>query len=319
MELLAAAMPDRADAFRRTLAVLTEDILAHPDVVAAWTSSRLNGNGAPLEHNFSSLDQDLRYTVEIGGPNTPPPARLNRAGVLLRRLGAAVPDLQPVQDGGPLRWGAWIGVRHRSAGTGFKLYAEVPEGSACASALLYRHLPGGLGEPEGRVPRLVAVGEASGGQDGRREFYFHLPGLGLSQDALAYLLGRAGLADRVGALAGLIRDAPLAPPDGAAVLPDIEVGLSLSTLPGGARPVFSAFAFARNLVGGDGLIRLQALRMAKARSWSLGPYAALTAPIARNALVCSDHNVLAFIAGPAPMLGLHVSLSPPIPQCEAVR
>ncbi len=320
--VISAAEPARAVSFRRTLDLLMKDIVTHPNQEAAWTYSKLNGNGAPLEFTFSTLDDEVRYTVEIGGPDLPPVQRLEKAGELLAELGAGaafgdlIPEMQVIQGATDLRWGAWLGVRHRRNTTEYKLYCEVPSaGSAGAERLVASYLLGAPPGPAGRAPRLVAIGQTPG--SGRCEFYYYLPGLGLSRAALGALMAHVGLADRLETLWQLMQDARLSRPEAAGTLPEIEFGLSVSALPGGTAAVFSVFAFAADYVGGDALVRHQALLLAKRQGWSLGSYTAMTVPIARQTLLCAHHNVMAFIAGPAPVLGLHVSLSPPFPPIDA--
>jgi hypothetical protein len=313
--VLMGAEPARAGVFRRTLDLLMHDVLNHASQEAAWTYSTLNSNGSPLEFTYSTLNDEVRYTVEVGGPDLSPVHRLAKVQTLLLELGAEesafaelIVELQSLQAGAALRWGAWLGVRHRSDSTEYKVYAEVPhEGSVKAEQLVDEYLGGPPPGPAGRAPHLVAVGRSPDSE--RCEFYYYLPGRGLSRDQLHVIMAHVGLADRLDDLWELAQEVRIS--RGSDSLPEVEFGLSFSALPGKTAVVCSVFAFAGDYVGGDALVRRQALQTAQQRGWSLGSYAAMTAPVARRALRCEHHNVLAFIAGPAPVLGLHVSLSPP--------
>lgn len=320
-EVLACAAPDHAGAFRNALAVLMQDITTHPDPTAAWTYSRLNGNGAPLEFTFSSLDDELRYTVEVGGPDIAPERRLERAGALMARLEAgafardAVAEMTALQVGGPLGWGAWLGVRHKPAGTVFKLYAEMPATVTPATkARLDDHFGDGPQVP-GRAARLVALGRTLG--DDRLEAYYRLDGLGLENSELAAMLAPLGLADRADTLGGLMRSGIFGDAGPRRSLPNVDYGISLSTLPGGKGPVVSVFAFAEDYIGGDGFVRHQMLYTAQERGWDLGAYRALSAPLAAQFRRAAHHNVIAFLVGPDPVAGMHISLSPPAPVIDS--
>jgi hypothetical protein len=313
--VLMAAEPARAGVFRRTLDLLMQDILDHAGQEAAWTYSTLNSNGSPLEFTFSTLNDEVRYTVEVGGPDLSPVERLAKVRALLLELGAEesafadlIVDLQSLQVGAALRWGAWLGVRHQREMTEYKVYAEVPHGGSIrAEQLVDEYLGGPPPGPIGRAPHLVAVGRSPNSE--RCEFYYSLPGRGLNRDQLRVIMAHVGRADRLDALWELAQEVRIG--GGTDSLPEVEIGVSFSALPGNAATVCSIFAFAGDYVGGDALVRRQALRAAHQRGWSLGAYAALTAPVARRTLRCEHHNVVAFIAGPAAVLGLHVSLSPP--------
>ena len=317
--IAAAWKPEVAARFQRTLGALTRGIAEAGESNTVWHGGTLNGDGAPVEFTFSTLDDALRYTVEIVGPGIVPAARLDRIGQLLGEIGAPqaglrlIEDFAALQGQGTLRWGGWLGVRHHPCGDAFKLYAEVPPDAADRAAPL---LPDGV-EPRlrlagARQARIAAVGHTLGTD--RREVYYALSPGAMTRAELAEMLAPVGLSGRAAALIDAARRLMIG--GGRGGLPDIEYGLSLSTRSGGKEPVASLFAFAGELLGGDGIVRMQTLAAAERQGWSLGCYAAMTAPIARRIDRCNHHNVIAVIAGQKPVLGMHFSLSPPLPVPE---
>jgi hypothetical protein len=312
--------PDLADRFGQTLKLLTQDIVSYPNQETAWTYSKLNRNGSPLEFTFSSLNDEIRYTVEVGGPDVLPAERLQYVAQLLTVLGSEEPfieiadSFQEVQKKGTLRWGAWLGVRHQLAGNQYKIYAEVPSDSSDrAQEIVDRYLgamPALLGD---RDARLVALGQTPGSS--RCEFYFRVSGLGLSQAEIDGLLFQLDLQHRQQELLELMQAIQISSSE-QSQLPEVEYGLSYSVLPGKEDPVFSVFAFAPDYIGGDAFVRHQILATALSRGWSLGAYPILAETITYQFTRCIHHNVIAFILGPKNNLGLHISLSPPFPKLE---
>src|ERR1700756_2513390 len=126
--------PTIAQEFVRTTDVLLREVKLSPQGEGAWTGGLLNRTGAPLEFSFGTCSPDLRYTVEVGGPQTLPERRLDVAESLLAELGAprngdgVCTQFREIQQGADLQFGAWLGVRHRRSerATSFKIYAEVP-------------------------------------------------------------------------------------------------------------------------------------------------------------------------------------------------
>lgn len=314
--IAAAWRPEVAARFAQVLGALTQGIDEADGATTAWHGGTLNGDGSPVEFTFSTLDDALRYTVEIVGAGIGPAARLDCIGDMLGRIGAPPADagmldgFAALQAGGTLRWGGWLGVRHHPQGDAFKVYAEVPpEAAERAAPLLPEGVEARLRLSGARRARMAAIGHTLGTD--RREVYFALSPGPLSQAELAEMLAPVGLSDRAGALFDAMRAVMIG--GGRRGLPGIEYGLSFSIRAGGRDPVASLFAFAGDLIGGDGIIRMQTLAAAGRQGWSLGCYGAMTAPLAARIDRCNHHNVIAFIAGAAPVLGMHVSLSPPLP------
>lgn len=97
-----------------------------------WRFSALSTDGCPLQFDFTTGDDRLRFTSEVAGPEAATHARLVSAVDLIARLGGARPPAEmlerwtSLQSEGALRWGAWLGVRQEGAGANLKLYVEVP-------------------------------------------------------------------------------------------------------------------------------------------------------------------------------------------------
>ena len=124
--------PDHVRAAVRTVETCIEGFRKSvwPDV--AWQFSSLSTDGCPLQFAFSTKDDVLRYTVDVAGPERSEASRLDAACDLIDRLGGAIVPAEQrrvweeLQSPYPLRWGAWIGVRHDGASLRSKLYVEVP-------------------------------------------------------------------------------------------------------------------------------------------------------------------------------------------------
>src|SRR5690349_6568815 len=64
--------------FVRTTEVVMRDLLASSTEAARCTGGVLNCNGAPIEFSFATFADDVRYSMEVGGPETSPQRRLAR-------------------------------------------------------------------------------------------------------------------------------------------------------------------------------------------------------------------------------------------------
>lgn len=311
LAVLEACAPPAAQAFRRTTDIVLRDFRS----AEAWRSGLLNRTGAPLEFSCATFSDEIRYTVELGGPETPPAERLARADVLLGELGQPFGPhgirqrFGGLQTGGDLRWGAWLGVRHGLTGTTFKIYVETPPVPSPLLARFLADYPGDVPPVAGHPPSLVLLGQAQGTD--RCEFYFELAERGLSVADLARLLAHVGLAGRQQALMELVSAFEYrSGPGSADALPAAQWGFSYSMRPGGREPVFSLFVLAQDLTGGDGLVRHQLLAATLHRGWTTGCYAALSEPLASQYFRSGYHNMISFVVGKAPLAGIQVSLSP---------
>ena len=122
--------------------------------------SRLTNTGYPLEFAWCSRDAELRWTAELAPPEVPHVRRLDLA---LRAAGIGLEEAGPwreAQQSRVLRYGAWLGVRHRPDGDARKAYAELP---ACLP-------PAWAAHPLLRST-LLAWRMAGLGADGSVEFY----------------------------------------------------------------------------------------------------------------------------------------------------
>ncbi|PRY17417.1 hypothetical protein [Kineococcus rhizosphaerae] len=97
---------------------------AWPEV--AWRCGVLTATGYPVELAWASRDAAVRWTCEVAGPEAPQAGRLERAGQL---AGVDVAAWGAAQRGGPLRYGAWLGVRWLAGARRAKVYAELPTGT----------------------------------------------------------------------------------------------------------------------------------------------------------------------------------------------
>ncbi len=133
IKVIAAEIPELQKQIRATLEILLAEIRSSPQPETAWEGGTLNKNGFPVEFTFASQDASIRYTTEVAGAEVSPSERLSHTQQQLANLEATqlpetvITRLHQIQITDSLKWGAWIGVRHRSEGDRYKLYVEVPE------------------------------------------------------------------------------------------------------------------------------------------------------------------------------------------------
>jgi hypothetical protein len=240
--------PAAAGRARSTLPMVLAwvDCTARPE--AASRFSRLTADGFPVELSFvTGQSGSVRYAAEVAGPEVAGVDRLGLAADLLTRLGHPWPGtieatLRRMQWGQPLRWGAWIGVRHGLDGDSAKVYAEVP--------------PAGAAFPDVPRPALpmrlqMASYEPS---TGRLELYWRLARLDYPALSEILRLGRQEAAlPRMAAvlrlLAGERADGPPRP------LPAARFGCSVAVRDGDPRPEVALFASTIDLAGPDARAR----------------------------------------------------------------
>lgn len=311
--------PGVADTFARTSAIVLRDCMTSGKLDNGWSGGNLNRNGAPLEISFSTMSDDVRYTVELAGAQTPPERRLARLDALLDELGhdpewhGVARRFPELQRDAPLKYGAWLGIRHRRAissepATTFKIYAEVPvRDHPGTSKLLADHL--GASVVSGSEAQLVMIGSTP--DSDRCEFYFEWLQRRLTVAALERLMSQVGLETELDNLLELIRSFHFRADADTDALAEAQYGFSYSAQPDGSDPRFSVFVFSSDLAGGDGYLRREILTVALRRGWRLGCYAALTRPFAQRFFQSGFHNLLTFTVGPDRMIGFQLSLSPP--------
>ncbi len=109
---------------------------------AAWGRSQLTATGAPVEMLFSSGQPDLQLTTEVADPITDPTSRVAEVCRIMRSLGAKMPPsslrdvISAAQGTGPLRYGAWLGLRQSADGLHCTLTAELPATASDLSDLI---------------------------------------------------------------------------------------------------------------------------------------------------------------------------------------
>ncbi len=313
LAVAAACEPAAAHAAAATLGTLFgwgNDRDDHGSPADSWSGSVLSRDGYPVELGFVPGVPGVRYTAELPGDAD----RWHRTLGAARGLGAAVPPelattlldpLRRIQTGAreALRYGAWLSGRHTADRTRFKLYTEVPPGSAS----LWRPWEGTLLDRPAplptRVPTLRMVGlDLTGAADplgpvGRIELYYDLTSLHPSEVAL--LAERVGLADRTSEILDLLREATCLPLRHE--LParcDWGFSYALEVEPASgtgaplARPVaFTLYTFANALFGGDGKIRRAILALGRSRGWSLALYERISEPLASRRGFVTSHGV----------------------------
>lgn len=312
VEVARRHFPTATDAMDAALDVLLEPLLPADDS-PRWRLSLLTDGGFPFEVGIASSDDGPRYTIEVGPRGTPPELRLERAREMLSRLEVAVRDestfhwLTRLQNADELRYGAWIGARHRPESSAYKIYAEV---SPAAEPVAITHLESLLGRPLCRLPRrqhLRMIGWYPATDD--LEFYFEVTGLrpwelnafmapiGLDADAPAVMNAFEALRGR---------------PFGQR-LPAALFGFSY-VVPGvdSAGPAaFSFFGFTEHLLGEDPRAHQRLLGRWLGSDAQRDYYAELSAPTSTHIGRWNHHGLLGVTvhSGAAPVL--HIGLRPP--------
>jgi hypothetical protein len=292
------------------LNVLLEGIYSSPWQEVAWVFSRLTGDGFPIEFTFSSADEEIRYAIEVAGPEMNEAQRLSHAERLLQRLGVSLPKqvstlLHRVQEDGSLLYGAWIGGRHNQDGDRYKLYVEVPTAGSEEGKRLIHTLLGEDPLLPNRVVQLRMIGYDL--NSSRTELYFRTKGLETWEIGL--LLRRVGLFSRELDLIDLLEEA-----NGRPVQPTLlgaSYGFSFSIPPDGEPPIFSLFTAARTIFGGDGRIRRRLLALGKQRNWQFRNYAQMSEPLSDRSDWRTNHGMVSFVVPPQGPLVLHIGLRPP--------
>lgn len=269
---------------------------AWPDVV--WKFSNLTSNCSPLEFAFSTRDDRVRFTCEVGPPEMPASARVVAAAALAVRLGAPpvsagrLREWQAMQSLGRLRWGAWLGVRDDREHIRAKIYVETPP-EARASSLAATN------RPVLESARLKMIGYNCGSD--AYEYYYRQPQM--SDDELRtftqFLEGSPQRQSMLAAFAGLC-----ALPKHIA-LQWVNFGYSVS----GAGPGLRGFAlFVRDRsIGLRPRIRARFLEWQGLDKRASSPYAGVFATVADRDL--PDHEIVTFLARTDAPLEVRVGVS----------
>jgi hypothetical protein len=258
------------------LASLLTPIRASSWPEVAWCSSALTSSGFPVEFAFASHGQEMRYTCEVAGPETPERARLAIALARLAQLeGCGCQDLLPawlpaMQQAATLRYGAWISGRHSADGDRYKLYAEVPSDETPAVRAYITQWLGQdylLAERQSTL-RMIGIEPATS----RMELYFRLHHLELHH--LYPLLAHAGCRQQAALLVDFIQRQRRWPNPHR--LPGNWTGVSYAFAPGAARPMCTIFLPAGRLWGEDGAIRGKLVQLSAQYKWQMADYLALS-------------------------------------------
>ena len=239
-----------ADAASESLAEVLRGF-AEQGGATAWQSSKLGRTGFPVEFALTTAGAPgLRYTSEVDALD--PRGRLIRACDTFRKLsGMAVPDsvtqaAAALQRDATLKYGAWIGCRHGRQGNSYKVYIEVPQGRAPDSVPVIREL-------QHRKLRVSMIGY----QPDCMEMYYAienpLPG------EIGTAMAPIGLESRTEEVLDLLAEARMRPIH--REMPCADFGFSYA-IPDKGAPVFTLYAFANSLFGGDGRTRSALLRLA---------------------------------------------------------
>lgn len=306
--LAAAIDPGPAAAAEAAL----EEVL-HPlaETAAAWSGSQLSRTGFPVELAFVAGDPSLRWTAEVAAPEVPCGERLAVAMGLYRRLGgAALPAdlsnfLAEAQDDGTLKYGAWLGGRHRRGQDTYKLYVEVPPEAATRAAAWEREQVGAPPVLPGRGVQLCMLGHHA--DAGRLELYYE--GEGLRPGEVATAMSRIGLEARAPEVLALFQEAY-----GRTIgreLPCGKVGWSYSLSTRGEAPTFTFYTFANSLLGGDSRIRQALLRLCAAHGWALPLYEAVSRPLAERRGFLTCHGLFGVVVAAGAPATICFGLVPP--------
>lgn len=271
-----------------------------------WCGSRLTGDGFPVELSFTTTDASLRYTVDPDPGCGAPLAREVAAVRAGRELGVdlegVVADMRQLRGQEPLRYGAWLGVRHAPDGDEVKAYLEVP--ATHPSGAVWSWLgsePPDLGD---RLVHLRMLGWTA--PTGRREVYLRVPqALPHHLRALLAPIGASARAEELDALIRLLRDVPL--PDG---LPGPSVGVSYRALPGGPPDVATLYLHAHALWGPDGRIRRAFARHAEVLGWDPRTYLQVTEPLRDGRGWRTRHGAVAVALAASGPIALGIGVRP---------
>lgn len=267
-----------------------------PDV--AWSFSRLTADGFPFELSFAGtagpgpVPGGFRWTAEVAGPEIGARDRLDRALAWITdnspatdlRSGPAIEAIRAVQRRGELRWGVWLGGRHRDSQDSYKLYTEVPRDSSSDGLRMIGYdLDRHVLERYYRPGRLTSAGVSA-------------------------LLERAGLADRLDDLLDLVSACTGWPvrPD----LPGANFGISLASDTAGQAVGVAVIAFARLVFGVDAVARRGILSLADRFGWELNGYELATRAVEGRYHGPSTHTMVSWTVSPDEAVRTTIGIRP---------
>jgi hypothetical protein len=320
LNTLARSTPEAAGRASLALRVLLRRSYS-TDASNTWNSSRLTGDGFPVEFSFTTGDTQVRYTADPGGSDLPAQERLGEALGLMAELGEPVADPGVLgylaacqqQRAEALRYGAWVGGRHPVHGAGvhplardrFKLYGEVPEQELESHRSFidgFLKFPPRLYQSAAQLT-IIATEPASG----RIELYLRTRQLELVD--LPLLLEAAGLRQRAGELIAFVEEAYAHRLEGR--IPGGSAGISYAFIPGSSEVIITLYLFTRMLWGGDSRIRRSFSGRLKTAEVNPEAYRELTASLASRDVYQTFHGLLGFSIAPSASIQLSLGVRPP--------
>lgn len=196
-----------------------------PEMATAF--SRLTNTGYPVEFTWCSRHAELRWTAEVAPPEMPHRLRLEQA-LAVAGIELNVGQWLAAQQAGELRYGAWVGGRHRPDGDAWKVYLELPVGLPRSWRVAHPLLRSSL----------ITWRMAGLGNDGSIEFYARCPELDARMLQAAEIGGSRSL---LAAARALVGHDELPRPS----------GLSLALDPDGVPKALTWFVFAKAVFRND--------------------------------------------------------------------
>lgn len=303
-----------------TLASIMEPLLADPHDLPTWHLSQLTGDGYPIEFAFTSAKDSVRYTAEIAPPRNEVGKRLAQTRLLLHRLGISSFDeerfsmFEHWQTFGPLKFGAWMGVRHTCDSTEHKIYIDIPP-QACDAVESYLNCC--LDTPLPVTKRRTALQMAGfSPATGGLEFYFSV--YNMRPWEVISLLHPVGLEAHYDEVLDHFQWAYGKPITQR--LPGPIFGFSYSIQPDASDscPAFSLYTFADTLFLNGADARRKLLRYYSSLGIDMSYYAEMSEPESRQTGNHNHHGLFGIsIAGNRPAVS-HIGLRPPHP-CQVSR
>lgn len=284
---------------------LTQDLSASNYLANAWRMSALAYNGMPVEFTTSTLKPEgLACTID---------PFLKRPGLRLD-INALVPfyevaihgafaagfeQMQAMQEGANLQFGAWIGLKYGPKGKKVKVYAEVPDGTTSWASFLPEvaafHLKDlGL--------KLLMIGFYPDDARSGMEYYFDWPTATIQRQSIVDVMAACGVENWASKLLELLEQAALFCPE-PGVFPPTTYGFSLACGATGQLEVFSLFTVTSTFFGGHAGAGIQSIL--DHYGWKMP----LLEAVAEAGLE-PQHNVIGFSVAADGRLGLNTTFSP---------
>lgn len=292
----------------KNLSYLLQPFLKNVSDLPAWHLSRLTSRGYPLEFAFTSANDGIRYTLEIAPPSREIPERLLQLRNVLQSLDISVDEtrfdlLSDWQAKGTLKYGGWLGVRHRCGHTQHKIYVEIPPES---SERVYDYINPYLALPIpcknlSMIPKMVGVYP----ETGALEFYFNV--MNMCPKDMVSLLSPLQLASRAQEILTHLQGVYGKPMFNQ--LPGPLFGFSY-TLQSGSATTFTFYTFTRVLFGLCGQhTRHNLLRYYSALNLDMSYYEKMSDPAHRKQNK-NYHGLFGLSISGEQALISHIGLSP---------